>query len=286
MIGLIRYIFASRNYLAIISIFIVFLFVFAGASAGFLFDYSKINSINLRNTLTPPSLAYPLGTDEMGRDLLPRIAWGARITLTLAFVSVASSVVLGVAIGTLAGFYRGLFAGFLVRFIDGMAGFPRVLLAIVMLTIVGPGVVGLTLAIALSTMPVFARLYYAEVRSLKSQEFVLAARTLGASDWSLIATHILPNTIPMLVVQASICLAEAILIASGLSFLGLGPQPPTPEWGAMIASARAHVLSSPHVIYVPGMALFMVVLAFNILGDALRDYLDPKVSKLKISPAQ
>jgi peptide/nickel transport system permease protein len=150
-----------------------------------------------------------------------------------------------------------------------------------LIAVMGPGLLSLTVAIGVSTVPIYARLFRAPVLSLKKREFVLAARSLGARDGPILFGHIVPNTFSLMIVQGTISLAEAILIASGLSFLGLGPTPPTPEWGAMIATSRAHITTMPHVVFAPGIALFLVILGFNILGDALRDYVDPRMRQAR-----
>ncbi len=279
MLGFIRFLIDLRRFTALAGLVILLAFCVAGLLAPAFYSWTSVTAIDLSRSLRPPGWGLPLGADEMGRDLLGRIIWGARATLTVALISVLVSAFSGIVLGTAAGYYTGYLSAILVRVIDAMVGFPRILIAIVLLTIFGAGLVGLTLAIAISTMPVFARLYFTEVQSLRTREFVNASLTLGASDLRLICLHVLPNTRGMLMVQASIALAEAVLIASGLSFLGMGPQPPTPEWGAMIAGSRAHIFSSPHVVFAPGAALFLVILSFNVLGDATRDYFDPKTNK-------
>lgn len=277
-VGFLKYIVRTRNYLAGISFVVVCLFVLSALCAPLLASWDTATVVSLGTSLLPPSLAFPLGTDELGRDMLARIIWGARISLLVAVLSVAISLGFGVLVGGLCGFYAGRVSELTMRFMDIIIAFPRILMAIIVITVLGVGVTSLTIAIGISAIPIYARLFRAPVLTLKQREFVLASRSLGARDSTLLFSHILPNTSSLMIVQGTLSLAEAILIASGLSFLGLGPQPPIPEWGAMIATARAHITAHPHVVLVPGLALFLVILGFNLLGDALRDYTDPRMS--------
>lgn len=277
MTGFLQRLWTTRNVAAMLALFVVLAFIMTAIAAPLVTSWESATRVVLRQALQPPSTTYPLGTDELGRDLLSRIIWGARVSLLVAIVAVGISLALGVAIGALCGYFGGRVAELTMRVMDFMLAFPRILLAIIFITVLGPGMVGLTLAIGISTVPIDARLFRAPVLSLRQREFVLAARALGAGHGRIIGLEILPNTASLMIVQGTISLAEAILIASGLSFLGLGPEPPTPEWGAMIASSRAHIVTTPHVVFAPGIALFVVILAFNVLGDALRDYVDPRV---------
>ena len=273
------YLWRTRNVAAAIAGLIVAVFVVTALAAPLVVTWESATKVNLQDALATPSPSFPLGADELGRDMLARIVWGARISLTVAVVSVGLALVAGVCIGAACGYYEGRVSDLVMRTMDFMIAFPRILLAIMLITVLGTGVVSLTAAIGISSIPVYARLFRAPVLSLKQREFVLAARSLGARDGAILFGHILPNTVSLMIIQGTISLADAILIASGLSFLGLGPQPPTPEWGAMIANARAHITSTPHVVFVPGIALFLVILGLNVLGDALRDFADPRVRK-------
>ncbi len=274
--GFLRHLWASRNFGALLSLAVILGFVLTALAAPLVVGWETATRVAVRAALQPPSPAHLLGTDELGRDLLARLIWGARVSLLVAVLAVSISLALGVAIGALCGYFGGRLAGVVMRVMDFMLAFPRILLAILFITVLGPGMVGLTIAIGVSTIPIDARLFRAPVLSLRQREFVLAARSLGAGSTAVIAREILPNTVSLMIVQGTISLAEAILIASGLSFLGLGPEPPTPEWGAMIASSRAHLMTTPHVVLAPGIALLVVILAFNVLGDALRDHVDPR----------
>ncbi len=277
--GFFGYLLRRRNYVVIAAAFITVVFILAAIFAPLLYDWNATTRVSLSTALLPPSASYPLGTDELGRDMLARIVWGARITLMVAVVSVAIAMVIGIVIGSLCGYYENWLTSLVMRFMDFMIAFPRTLLAIIVVTIFGSGVLSLTLAIGISTIPANVRLFRGPILALKRRQFTMAAKALGAKDSSILFSHILPNTMSLIIIQGTLSLAEAILIGSGLSFLGLGPQPPTPEWGAMIAASRAHITSHPHVIFAPGLALFLVILSFNLVGDALRDYIDPRSRK-------
>ena len=268
-----------KNYTVLAAAAILFLFVAAATFAPFLYSWEETTRVVLDNALLPISAAHPLGTDELGRELLARVIWGARITLLVGVVSVAIALAAGVVLGALCGYYENWLTNGVMRFMDFMIAFPRTLFAIIIVTIFGSGIVSLILAIGISTIPANVRLFRGPILALKRRQFTTAAKALGARDSSILFSHILPNTMSLVIIQGTLSLAEAILIGAGLSFLGLGPQPPTPEWGAMIAASRAHITSSPHVILVPGFALFLVILSFNLVGDALRDYIDPRSSK-------
>ncbi|MGO4388708.1 ABC transporter permease [Microvirga sp. 2YAF29] len=277
--GFFGYLLRRRNYVAIAAAFITIVFVLAAIFAPLLYDWTATTRVSLSTALLSPSASYPLGTDELGRDMLARLVWGARITLVVAVVSVSIAMVIGIVIGSLCGYYENWFTSLVMRFMDFMIAFPRTLLAIIVVTIFGSGVLSLTLAIGISTIPANVRLFRGPILALKRRQFTMAAKALGAKDSSILFSHILPNTMSLIIIQGTLSLAEAILIGSGLSFLGLGPQPPTPEWGAMIAASRAHITSHPHVIFAPGLALFLVILSFNLVGDALRDFIDPRSRK-------
>lgn len=268
-----------KNYTVLAAATILFLFIAAATFAPFLYSWEDTTRVVLDNALLPISAAHPLGTDELGRELLARVIWGARITLLVGVMSVAIALAAGVVLGALCGYYENWLTNGVMRFMDFMIAFPRTLFAIIIVTIFGSGIASLILAIGISTIPANVRLFRGPILALKRRQFTTAAKALGARDSSILFSHILPNTMSLVIIQGTLSLAEAILIGAGLSFLGLGPQPPTPEWGAMIAASRAHITSSPHVILVPGFALFLVILSFNLVGDALRDYIDPRSSK-------
>ncbi len=277
--GFLGYLVRRRSYTVLAAALVIALFVAAALAAPLLYDWETTTRVALDRALIPISTTYPLGTDELGRDMIARLIWGARITLVVGVVSVAIAMVVGVVTGALCGYYENWLSSAVMRFMDFMIAFPRTLFAIIIVTIFGSGVLSLILAIGISTVPANVRLFRGPILALKRRQFTTAARALGAKDSSILFSHILPNTMSLVIIQGTLSLAEAILIGAGLSFLGLGPQPPTPEWGAMIAASRAHITTHPHVILVPGLALFLVILSFNLVGDALRDYIDPRSKK-------
>ena len=274
--GFIGFLFSRRRWVALVALTIIAVILLAAIAAPWLFDWNTVTRVNLEKSLVSPNASSWLGTDELGRDLLGRVIWGARITLAVAFGSVAIAMAVGVALGAACGYYSGVVPGTIMRFMDFMIAFPRTLVAIVVITVAGNSVLSLTLAIALSTIPIYVRFFAAPVKALTQREFVQASRSIGMSDLGLLTTHILPNVGSLIIVQSTVSLAEAILIGSGLSFLGLGPPPPIPEWGAMIAASRPLLVIHPYVLIAPGGVLFLVILSFNLVGDALRDYVDPK----------
>jgi len=221
-----------------------------------------------------PSARHLLGTDELGRDIFSRILYGARFSLTIALGAVALSFGIGTALGVAAGFYRRL-DGPVMRVIDVMLAFPGILLAIALVGALGPGLLSVIVAIGVTEIPGFARLNRSMVLSLREREFVVAARVVGAPDRVILARHVLLNLVSPLVVFASLRISTAILVGATLSFLGLGIQPPVPEWGTMVSTARQYIATAPHTFVYPTLAIFLAVIAFNLLGDALRDTLDP-----------
>lgn len=223
----------------------------------------------------PPHLGNWLGTDELGRDILSRIIAGTRISLFITSSSVLFALVLGSLIGTVAALYEGWLDSFLMRLMDILLALPGILLAIVIIAAAGPNLGSLIFAIGVSTVPMFARVARGSALTVLSAEYITAARAIGIRNKALIVRHIVPNILTPLIVQSTLRLATAILTASGLSFLGLGPQPPSPEWGAMLATGRSYLTSAPHIAIMPGIAIMLIVFGFNLLGDGLRDALDP-----------
>ena len=227
--------------------------------------------------LLPPGTAgHILGTDQVGRDLLTRVMVGARLTLLMGAIPVALSMVVGIVLGLLAGYYGGWPDHVIMRILDVVFAFPSVLLAIAIVAAIGPGLANAILAMTVVEIPTVARIVRAPVLSLREQDFVLAARVLGASDRRILLRHIGRNVISPLIVFGSLETGTMIIFGSGLSFLGLGPQPPQPEWGLMLAEGRAMLAVAPHVATIPGIAILVVVLGLNFLGDGLRDALDPR----------
>ncbi|MEA2624555.1 MAG: peptide/nickel transport system permease protein [Candidatus Binatota bacterium] len=235
----------------------------------------------LTENLRPPSLAHPFGQDRLGRDLLSRSIYGARVSLVVGFSTVAVSLAIGTAIGLLAGTLGGWTDEALMRLVDVLLAFPGVLLSIALAAILGPGLVNVVLALSLVGWTGFARLVRAETLSLRARPHVEAARSLGAGEVRIALRHVVPLLAGPLAVQATFSLAGAIVAEASLSFLGLGTQPPTPSWGAMLSEGRAFLLVAPHVALFPGAAIFSTVLGINFLGDGLRDRLDVRSAAVR-----
>jgi peptide/nickel transport system permease protein len=235
------------------------------------------DAVDTVKRLRPPlTEGHALGTDEFGRDLLARLLWGARVSLVAGVVTAAAAMVIGVTIGLVGGFYSGWVEHVVMRLTDIMMAFPYIVLAIAIVAGIGPGLRNAMLAIAIVGFPLYARLVRGVVLSLREREFVEAARALGARDGVILRRHVLPHLVSPLLVAFSLDVGAKILATAGLSFLGLGTQPPTADWGSMLATGRQFVILSPHVVLLPGLAIFVVVLALNIVGDAVRDLLDPR----------
>jgi peptide/nickel transport system permease protein len=234
------------------------------------------NEIDVAARLQPPSLEHWFGTDDLGRDILSRIILGASVSLQVGFLAVAIALLVGATIGLLAGFYGRWVDDVLMRIMDMLFAFPAVLLAIAVLAVRGPGSGNTALAIAIVYVPIFARVTRASVLGVREQVYVRASRSVGVGDWGLLTRHVLPNAAPPIIVQTSISLAFAVLAEAALSFLGLGTQPPNPSWGLMLAEGRGYIDLAWWIAFFPGMAIFVTVLCFNLLGDGLRDVLDPR----------
>jgi peptide/nickel transport system permease protein len=234
-------------------------------------------AVDTPNRLRPPLTAgHRLGTDEFGRDLLSRLVWGARVSLLAGVATAAAAMAIGVTLGVLGGFYTGWIETVVMRLTDILMAFPYILLAIAIVAGLGPGLRNAMIAIAIVGFPIYTRLVRGVVLSLREREFVEAARALGATDPLILVRHILPHLLSPVIVAFSLDVGAKILATAGLSFLGLGTQPPTADWGSMLATGRQFVVLSPHVVLLPGLAIFAVVLALNLVGDALRDLLDPR----------
>ena len=233
---------------------------------------------NLPARLAAPSLAHWMGTDELGRDILSRIIYGARVSMTVSVSVVFGAGIIGLALGSLAGYFGGWFDRFVnTILINAFLSFPGILLAIAFAAFLGPGIGKVILALIVTGWAGYARLARAQVLQAKEMEYVLAARSLGASDARILIRHLLPNILQPVLVQATIAMAGAILAESTLSFLGVGVLAPMPSWGAMLNDARGHLFDAPHLVIFPALAVMVAVLAFNLLGDALRDWMDPRM---------
>lgn len=234
---------------------------------------------DLRMRLAQPSASHPFGMDEFGRDMFLRMIWAIRYSLFMGTVAIVISTVVGGVLGAIAGFYGKISDNIIMRFMDILLAIPSMLLAIAIVAALGTSLTNLLIAIAISYIPTFARTVRASVLTLKDQEFIEAARAVGASDARIIFKYIIPNSMAPLIVQATLGVAGAILSIAGLSFLGMGIQPPTPEWGAMLSNARTYMRDSWHVTVIPGLGIMLTILALNIVGDGLRDALDPRMKK-------
>jgi len=235
------------------------------------FDYERINE--------GPSALHWFGVDPLGRDIFSRILQGASISLAAGFLSVLVGCIIGTAMGLMAGYYEGWWDRVTMRISDVLFAFPGILLALGVVAILGSSMTNVIVAVAVFSVPAFARLVRGNTLVLKQMTYIESARSIGASDWVIIVRHILPGTISSIVVYFTMRVGTSIITAASLSFLGMGAQPPTPEWGAMLNEARADMVNAPHVALFPSLAIFLTVLAFNLLGDGLRDALDPKMDR-------
>lgn len=257
-------------------IIIILLLVFMATSAPWTAPYDPLKQA-LRARLQFPSIAHPLGTDYYGRDMLSRIMFGARYSLTVGLVSVGIGVLAGSSLGILAGYYGGIVDQLLGGLVDVLMAFPGMLLALAIVAILGPGLFNTMLAVGIWSVPIFARIVRAVFLSTRETEYVLAARAVGVGNLRIMVRHILPACLPALIVLSTLRMSTAILTAAGLSFLGLGAQPPMPEWGSMLNESRVALRQAPWVATFTGLFITLTVTAFNFLGDALRDILDPRM---------
>ena len=265
-----------RNVLASIGMAMVAVFVIFALFAPWIAPQSPSN-IDLPLRLQPPSSAHWMGTDELGRDILSRVIYGARISMLVGGSVVAGSLLLGLVLGSIAGYYGGTADRFFnIILMNAFMSFPGILLAIAFVAFLGPGIFNLILALCIGGWVGYARLVRAQVLVVKEKEFVEAARALGAGDWRIVTRHILPNIIQPVIVQAAIGMAGAVLAEATMSFLGLGVPPPTASWGSMLNDGRSHLFDAPHLVLFPALAVMLAVLSFNFIGDALRDYMDPR----------
>lgn len=266
----------SRNKMAMFGLAIIVLIILAAITADVIapFDFrtQDLNAISQK-----PSAKHILGTDDLGRDILSRIIHGTRISLLVGFVSVSISVAVGGGLGAVSGYYGGKLDNVIMRFMDVLLAIPSILLAIAIVSAFGGGIINVMIAVGISSVPSYARIVKAAVISIKENEFIEAARAIGASDLRIITKHILPNSMAPIIVQATLGVAGAILSAAGLSFIGMGIQPPTPEWGAMLSNGRHIIRTAWHVATFPGLAIMLTIFALNLLGDGLRDALDPRL---------
>ena len=274
----------SQSRGAVIGLVIFVLLIIIALVAPLISPHSPIEQYK-QYFLLPPAWSqggnssFLLGTDAVGRDILSRLIYGSRFSLLIGAIVVALSVLGGIVLGLVAGYFRGWVDVVIMRVMDLILAFPPLVLALVLVTILGPGLLNAMLAIALTLQPYFARLIRAATMSEKNREYVTSARLAGAGHLRLMVVTILPNTLAPIIVQATLCFSDAILAAAALGFLGLGAQPPTPEWGTMLANAREFIQRAPWVVTFPGLCILVTVLAINLVGDGLRDALDPKLKR-------
>lgn len=264
-----------RHRLAVVGFVIITLFILLGALAGVLTPYNPIEG-DLRSSLEAPSTAHPFGTDEQGRDVLSRVLYGARLSLLIGVASVLIASFAGVALGLISGYFGGWVDSVIMRVIDVVLTFPTILLAILLVVVLGTSVLNVVIAVGIQAIPYFARLVRSVVLAIREQEYIQACHIVGCSLPRVLFLHVLPNAISPIIIQASFLVANSILLSAGLSFLGLGVPPPQPEWGAMMAAGRPYLAVAPYLVTLPGIALLLVVLGFNLCGDGLRDALDPR----------
>jgi peptide/nickel transport system permease protein len=266
----------NRNRLAAAGVYMVSFLILIAVFAPLLAPHDAVEQ-NLSRSCKGPSLEYLLGTDEFGRCILSRILYGSRISLTIGVTSIGMALLVGVFLGLIAGYYGGIVDGLIMRVVDVMLAFPYFLLAIAIVILLGPGIFNLIITISIYSIPTFARVIRGLVLSQKQREYIEAARAFGENDSNIIFRYLLPNCIPSIIVYSTLRIGSAILVSSILGFLGLGIAPPTPEWGAMLSGGRAYLRAAPHIVIFPGIAIMIAVLGCNLIGDGLRDVLDPRL---------
>ncbi|MEE6449789.1 nickel transporter permease [Gottfriedia acidiceleris] len=268
----------KKNKLALVGGYIVLFYILVAIFAPLISPKDPF-AIDLMHKLQPPSLEHWMGTDDKGRDILSRIIYGSRLSISVGFVSVLFGAIFGITLGLIAGYYGKWMDTIIMRVVDVLLAFPGILLALAIISALGPSLINVMVAVGIFSVPMFARIVRGSTLSVRKLEYIDAIRALGATDTTIIFKHILPNILSPIIVQATLKLATAILSAAGLSYLGLGAQPPSPEWGAMLSSGRDYLFSAPHIALFPGIAISTLVLGFNIFGDGLRDALDPRMKK-------
>jgi ABC-type dipeptide/oligopeptide/nickel transport system permease subunit len=261
---------------AMLGLAILLVLVLAAIAAPLLTPYDP-EKLKLVDALIHPNLAHPLGTDHLGRDMLARLLYGGRLSLMIGFLAVGIGLVVGMPLGAISGYYGGWVDMVIQRIADILLSFPSILLALALVAALGVGLKNVIISVGVSAIPSFIRLVRGSVLSIREQTFVEAARSVGVKDHVILRRHILVNAMAPVIVQATLNLGTAILVAAGLGFLGLGVQPPTPEWGAMLGEGRQYIFSASYMATFPGLAIFLAVLGFNLMGDGLRDALDPRL---------
>ncbi|MDI3548218.1 MAG: peptide/nickel transport system permease protein [Halanaerobiales bacterium] len=267
-----------RNRTAMVGVVILLFFTVVAFLAPYISPYDPLEQSFIKSLL-PPSKEHLFGTDEFGRDLFSRLLYGARISLQIGFISVTISLVIGVTLGLIAGYYGSWLDMVIMRVMDLMLCFPYILLALVIMAILGPGLYNAMIAIGIVYIPTFARIVRSSVLTIKEEEYIKAVKSLGAGDLRILLKHVLINAMAPIIIQATLSIGRAIINAAGLSFLGLGAQPPTPEWGAILSNGQTFLRDAPWVATFPGIAIALLVLGFNLVGDGLRDAFDPKLKR-------
>lgn len=268
----------KKNKLAMIGLIMFIVMILIAVFANLLADYENdVVTHNMKNRLIPPNEKHIFGTDQYGRDIFARIIFGARISLFVGIVTIIISLIIGSVIGASAGYYGGKIDNILMRIMDVFLAIPSTILAIAIVASLGPGLFNLLIALSISRIPQFARIVRSSILSIMGQEFIEAAKACGTKDRRIIVKHILPNAIGPIIVQATLTMATTILTIASLSFIGLGVQPPTPEWGSMLAEGKTQMRYYPHLVVIPGVAIIFAVMSLNLIGDGLRDALDPRL---------
>ena len=268
----------KRNKTAIAGVFILIFFTIVAVLAPYIAPYDPFEQ-DFLHSLEGPSQKHLFGTDEFGRDILSRVIYGSRISLQIGFISVFISMFAGTILGVIAGYYGSWPDMLIMRIVDIMLCFPYILLALVIMAILGPGIYNAMIAIGIVYIPKFARIVRSAVLNIRDEEYILAAKSMGAKDIKIMLKHILVNCMAPIIIQGTLSIGRAIINAAGLSFLGLGAQPPTPEWGAILSSGQNFLRGAPWVAIFPGIAIALLVLGFNLIGDGLRDAFDPKMKR-------
>ena len=268
----------KKNKLAMLGLFILCILIGLAIFADFIADYDTVVvGQDMSQRLLTPSLEHIFGTDQFGRDVFARIIHGGRLSLSLSIISMSVAVAIGACIGAVAGYYGGRVDDVLMRLMDILLAIPPMLMSISIVAALGQSMINLLIALAIAYIPVFARVIRSTILSIKGQEFVEAARACGTSNARIILRHIIPNAIGPIIVEATLTMGAAILVISSLSFMGLGIEPPAPEWGTMLYEGREVIRSSPYLVIFPGIAIALSVMSLNLLGDGLRDALDPRL---------
>ena len=266
----------SKNKVAMLGLIILIVEILMATFAPLIAPYGYAE-MDFMNTFAGPSAQHPFGCDDMGRDIFTRVLYGGRYSISIGIIAIAIATVIGIVIGAIAGYFGGQVDNVIMRILDVVQAIPGMLLMIVISAVLGPGFMNTIIALSVSSISGMARMLRAQMMKERGAEYIEAAQSINCSKPKIIFMHLLPNCISPLIVQATMGVAQTITLAAGLSFIGLGVQPPLPEWGAMLSAARAFIRQSPHLVIFPGLAIAVTVLALNLLGDGLRDALDPKL---------